>query len=66
MTLPFKDYLSEFMDSRNKQYAANASLEARDAEVFDGATGTAGLFSGQDAFRKPGQPRNQPLCQMPL
>ena len=55
MTLPFKDYLSEFMDSRNKQYViVDAGLEARDAALFDRATANCWAVFGQDAFRKPG------------
>ena len=53
MVLPFKDYLSEFMDSRNKEYNDDAGLEARDAAVFDRSTANCWTVFAEDAFRKP-------------
>jgi hypothetical protein len=49
----FKDYLSSFMDERNKAYKQDAALAASDASMFENAVGNAWRVFGADAFRKP-------------
>jgi len=55
MDMKFKDYLSDFLDTRNKEYAANAALEQQDRDVFTRAIENCWTVFGDTAFRKDAQ-----------
>jgi uncharacterized protein with ParB-like and HNH nuclease domain len=48
-----KDYLSTFMDERNKVYKEDPAVAASDANVFERAVNNTWRIFGADAFRKP-------------
>jgi hypothetical protein len=52
MDMKFKDYLGDFMDSRNKEYAKNQSLAQADHDLFMRAIDNCWTVFGNDAFRK--------------
>jgi hypothetical protein len=52
MDMNFKDYLSDFLDARNREYCENAALEQNDREVFTRATDNCWAVFGESAFRK--------------
>ena len=56
--LRFKDYLSAFMESRNKAYKTEPALEQQDAKSFATATANVWTVFGERAFRKPDTDRN--------
>jgi hypothetical protein len=52
MDMKFKDYLGDFMDRRNKEYAQNQGLAVADTERFGRAVENCWTVFGADAFRK--------------
>jgi hypothetical protein len=54
MDLSFKDFLSDFMEGRNKQYEADGSLMAGDNATFERAIENCWRVFGAQAFQKPG------------
>ena len=52
MDMKFKDYLGEFMDRRNNEYAKNPALEQEDRTLFQRATQNCWAVFGASAFRK--------------
>jgi hypothetical protein len=52
MDMKFKDYLGDFMDSRNKEYAKDSALEQSDREVFVRGVENCWTVFGKAAFRK--------------
>ena len=57
INLRYKDYLSEFMEARNKSYGQNAALARSDTALFLSAVQNVSLVFGNDAFRKPDEHR---------
>jgi len=53
MDTPFKDFLGEFMDERNKMYAKNPALEAEDATRLERAVQNSLNIFGVNSFRNP-------------
>jgi hypothetical protein len=53
INLRFKDYLSEFMDTRNKQYKDTPSLKEADSHMFILAATNVWRVFGNLAFRRP-------------
>jgi hypothetical protein len=53
MTLSFRDHLSEFMDTRNKDYKTQPHLKNEDAQRFAQAVRTCHRIFGSGAFFKP-------------
>ena len=53
MSVSFKDYLSDFMEARNKAYKGQPELEQRDRERFLRAVKSCWRIFGKDAFYKP-------------
>lgn len=63
MDMKFKDYLGDFMDRRNKEYAQNQGLAAADTERFRRAVENCWTVFGADAFRKAvGAKKSAPLA----
>jgi uncharacterized protein with ParB-like and HNH nuclease domain len=63
MDMKFKDYLSEFLDTRNKEYASNQALEQQDREIFIRAVENCWAVYGPAAFRKdPQSKKSAPLA----
>jgi uncharacterized protein with ParB-like and HNH nuclease domain len=63
MDMKFKDYLSEFLDERNKEYVANPGLEQEDRERFIKAIENSWTVFGAEAFRKdPQSKKSAPLA----
>ncbi|MBA3963501.1 MAG: DUF262 domain-containing protein [Chthoniobacterales bacterium] len=54
MDLSFKDFLSDFMEERNRRYEVDSSLETLDRAVFERATENCWTVFGAQAFQKPG------------
>jgi len=52
MDMKFKDYLGDFMDRRNREYAQNQGLAAADTERFRRAVENCWTVFGAEAFRK--------------
>jgi Protein of unknown function DUF262. len=50
---PFKDYLGEFMESRNNEYIKNPNLAKSDQTKLENATKNCLKIFGQSAFRNP-------------
>ena len=55
--LRFKDYLSEFMDERNKTYKEKPDLQQDDTRAFTTAVTNVWRVFGASAFRKPNEKR---------
>lgn len=55
MNMKYKDYLGDFMDRRNKEYAQNQALEQEDRQVFARAIENCWTVFGAAAFRKSAQ-----------
>jgi hypothetical protein len=55
MNMKYKDYLGDFMDRRNKEYAENQALEKEDRQVFVRAIENCWIVFGAAAFRKKAQ-----------
>jgi hypothetical protein len=53
INLRYKDYLSEFMEGRNRAYRQDPSLPRSDAALFSTAVQNVSLVFGNDAFRRP-------------
>jgi len=53
INLRFKDYLSDFMNTRNRAYKENPALREQDASLFTTAVNNVWTVFGNDAFRKP-------------
>ncbi|MGH7706911.1 MAG: DUF262 domain-containing protein [Candidatus Dormibacteria bacterium] len=53
MTVSFKDYLSDFMEARNKTYIERPDQEQLDRDRFLRAVKTCWRIFGQEAFYKP-------------
>jgi hypothetical protein len=53
MNLRFRDYLSEFMDERNKRYEQDGALAQRDTKRFQCATQNCWRIFGLAAFTRP-------------
>jgi Protein of unknown function DUF262 len=53
MTLTYKDYLSDFVESRNLAYKQDATLAAADRERFERAVSNCYRILKEDAFRRP-------------
>ena len=63
MDMKFKDYLSDFMDTRNKEYVKNPALAQTDREVFVKAVENCWTVFGDAAFRKdPQAKKSAPLA----
>jgi hypothetical protein len=63
MDMKFKDYLSEFLDTRNEEYLANPAFEQEDREIFIRATENCWAVYGSAAFRKdPQSAKSAPLA----
>lgn len=61
--MKFKDYLGDFMDRRNKEYAQQPSLGAEDERRFRRAAQNCWAVFNSDAFRKtPGSKKSAPLA----
>jgi hypothetical protein len=52
MDMKFKDYLGDFMDRRNKEYASQKELAAADQDRFRRAVENCWIVFGEAAFRK--------------
>jgi hypothetical protein len=52
MDIKFKDYLGDYMDKRNKEYAQNQALAAADRAHFQRAVENCWIVFGESAFRK--------------
>lgn len=52
MNLRFKDFLSDFMESRNKEYNQNRTLKHEDTELFTLAVRNCWQVFGEQAFRR--------------
>jgi hypothetical protein len=52
MDMKFKDYLGDYMDKRNKEYAQNQTLAAADRAHFRRAVDNCWIVFGESAFRK--------------
>jgi hypothetical protein len=57
---PFKDYLGDFMDERNKLYARDPSLERSDTERFHRAVLNSLRIFGVNSFRNPSKKAKGP------
>ncbi|MFN0165345.1 MAG: hypothetical protein ACKV22_02855 [Bryobacteraceae bacterium] len=66
MNLRFKDFLSDFMEDRNKQYKANIALRQEDTELFTVAVRNCWRVFGEEAFRRPGLAGPQSKKSAPL
>jgi len=55
MDMKFKDYLSDFLDTRNKEYVTNPALAQADRDLFVKATENCWTVFGNAAFRKNAQ-----------
>jgi hypothetical protein len=53
INLAFKDYLSDFLDARNKTYKENPDVERQDGEVFARAVRNVWRTFGESCFRRP-------------
>lgn len=63
MDMKFKDYLGEYMDERNKEYAQNPALAAADHAHFQRAIENCWIVFGESAFRKSaGAKKSAPLA----
>jgi hypothetical protein len=63
MDMKFKDYLSDFMDARNKEYAQDPALEQSDRERFIRAAENCWAAFGAEVFRKdPQSKKSAPLA----
>jgi uncharacterized protein with ParB-like and HNH nuclease domain len=63
MDMKFKDYLSDFMDTRNQEYVQNPALEQEDREVFLKTIDNCWTAFGDAAFRKdPQATKSAPLA----
>ena len=63
MDMKFKDYLSDFMDNRNREYAENPALEQQDRSTFVKAMENCWAVFGEAAFRKdPHSKKSAPLA----
>src|SRR5260370_17723894 len=66
MDMNYKDYLSDFMDSRNARYQEKPDLRAQDQELFTRAVTNSWEIFGPRAFRKPGQDGKESKKSAPL
>jgi hypothetical protein len=62
MNIRFRDYLSVFMEERNKKYKAQPDLEQSDRERFTRATENCWRIFGDAAFVRPTGRRSVPLA----
>jgi Protein of unknown function DUF262 len=63
MDMKFKDYLSDFMDARNKEYAKDQGLAQADHDLFVKAAENCWTVFGDAAFRKdPQAKKSAPLA----
>ena len=63
MNMKFKDYLGDFMDTRNKEYALNPVLAQEDREIFVKAIENCWTVFGDSVFRKDaGSKKSAPLA----
>jgi hypothetical protein len=63
MDMKFKDYLSDFMDARNKEYVQNPGIEQGDREIFLKTIENCWTAFGDAAFRKdPQAKKSAPLA----
>jgi uncharacterized protein with ParB-like and HNH nuclease domain len=53
INLAFKDYMSDFLESRNKTYKENPEVERHDIEVFSTAVKNVWRTFGESSFRRP-------------
>jgi hypothetical protein len=66
MDMNFKDYLSDFMDTRNTEYVADPALKHADAALFNRATSNCWSVFGVEAFRRPAEQGLQSAKSAPL
>jgi hypothetical protein len=66
MDIKFRDYLSEYMGTRNKQYAANDDLERHDQNLFMRAVSNSIQLFGKAAFERPTSSSGKPKRSAPL
>jgi len=66
MNLRFKDFLSDFMEDRNKDYKENPALRQVDAGLFTVAVRNCWRVFGEQAFRRPGLDGPQSKKSAPL
>ena len=52
MDMKFKDYLGDYMDRRNKEYARDQTLAQADRTAFKRAIENCWAVFGESAFRK--------------
>jgi hypothetical protein len=63
MDMKFKDYLGDFMDTRNREYVQNPGLEQADREIFLKTVDNCWTAFGDTAFRKdPQSKKSAPLA----
>lgn len=66
MNLRFRDYLSDFMGNRNKEYKKNESLKNQDVELFNRAVQNCWKVFESNAFRPPPAKGKKPRKSAPL
>jgi len=63
MDMKFKDYLSDYLEARNREYLANPNLEQQDLDDFTRAIENCWMVFGNNAFRKdPQAKKSAPLA----
>ncbi len=62
MNLKFKDYLSDYMDQRNKAYSATPDLKDTDSALFHRAVANCWRVFGEHAFSRPSGQKSAPLA----
>lgn len=66
ISMRFKDYLSDFMDVRNKKYDQDIGLEKNDRESFLNAVKNCWRIFGDKAYLKPPRKDSKPRRSVPL
>ena len=66
MDMVFKDYLSDFMSTRNTEYHSDPTLKPADTDLFVRAVTNCWTVFGEDAFRKPTGQGFHPTKSAPL
>ena len=62
MDVKFRDYLSDYMGRRNKEYRDTPELATPDRDRFVRAVSNSLLIFGEAAFERPGAKRSAPLA----
>lgn len=66
MNMAFKDYLSDFMDARNKAYEKSPDIKQNDKKRFMNAAKNCWRIFGSSAFQKPAGKNGKPQRLFPL